>query len=82
MQWAGYVAYMGAKVIAYRILVEKPETIRNTHTRWKDSIKWILEKWDDMDWINGTQDRDQWPVLGSKAMDNANFLSDRAAGGF
>jgi hypothetical protein len=26
-------------------------------------LKWILERWDGMDWIDVAQDRDQWRAL-------------------
>jgi hypothetical protein len=42
MRWAGYVAKMGEKRNAYRILVEKPEGKRplgRPRCRWVDNIK-------------------------------------------
>jgi hypothetical protein len=32
------------------------------------SIKWILETWDGMDWIDLAQDRDQWRTLVNTAI--------------
>jgi hypothetical protein len=31
-------------------------------------LKWILERWDGMDWINLAQDREQWRALVSTVM--------------
>jgi hypothetical protein len=31
-------------------------------------LKWILEGWDGMDWIDLTEDRDQWRALVNTAM--------------
>jgi hypothetical protein len=31
-------------------------------------LKWILERWDGMDWIDLAQDRDQWRALVNTAM--------------
>jgi hypothetical protein len=61
---------MGEKNNAYRILVGKPEGKRplgrpRRTRRWVDNIKMDLRKigWDDMDWIDLSQDRDQWRGL-------------------
>jgi hypothetical protein len=56
---------MGVKKNAYRILFGKPERKRplgRPRRRWLDSIKIDLRgiEWDDMDWIDLAQDRDQW----------------------
>jgi hypothetical protein len=53
---------------AYRILVGNPEgksPLGRPRRRWVDNIKINLRKigWDDMDWIDLAQDRDQWRVL-------------------
>jgi hypothetical protein len=68
MRWAGHVARMGKKRIAYRILVGKPEGKRplgRPRSRWVDNIKMDLREieWDGMDWIDPVQDRDQWRAL-------------------
>jgi hypothetical protein len=68
MRWAGYVARMGAKRNAYRILVGNPEGKRplgRRRCRWVDNIKMDLREkgWDGMDWIDLAQDRDQWRAL-------------------
>jgi hypothetical protein len=31
-------------------------------------LKWILERWDGMDWIDLAQNRDQWRALVNEAM--------------
>ncbi|PNF14495.1 GTPase-activating Rap/Ran-GAP domain-like protein 3 [Cryptotermes secundus] len=59
---------MGEKRNAYRILVGKPEGRRplgRPRRRWVDNIKMDLREvgWDDMDWIDLAQDRDQWRGL-------------------
>jgi hypothetical protein len=50
---------------AYRILVGKPEgkrLLRRQRRRWVDNIKIYLreKRWDGVNWIDMTQDRDQW----------------------
>jgi hypothetical protein len=52
-------------LLSYRILVGKSEGKRplgRPRRRWVDNIKMDLREigWDDMDWIDLTQDRDQW----------------------
>ena len=45
---AGYVACMGERRAAYRILVRKPEGRRplgRSRRRWEDNIKKIFQKW-------------------------------------
>jgi hypothetical protein len=59
---------MGKTRDAYRISVGKPEGKRplgRPRRRWVDSIKMDLREigWDGMDWIELTQDRDQWGVM-------------------
>jgi hypothetical protein len=47
MRWAGHVARMGEKRIAYRILVGKREgkgPLGRPRRRWVDNKKWILER--------------------------------------
>jgi hypothetical protein len=67
MRWAGHVARMGEKRNAYRILVGKPEG--RPRRRWED-IRMDLREvgWGGMDWIDLTQDRDQWRVLVNTVM--------------
>ncbi|KAJ4446308.1 hypothetical protein ANN_13003 [Periplaneta americana] len=65
LKWAGHVARMGESRNAYRVLVGKPEgkrPLERPRRRWKDDIKMDLREvgYDDRDWINLAQDRDQW----------------------
>jgi hypothetical protein len=65
MRWAGHVARMGERRNTYRILMGKPEGKRplgRPRCRWVDNIKIDLRQigWDDVDWIDLAQDRDQW----------------------
>jgi hypothetical protein len=74
MRWAGHVAHMGEKMIAYRMLVGKSEGKRplgRTRRRWEDNIRMDLRKigWGCMDWIVLAQDRDQWRALVNTVMD-------------
>jgi hypothetical protein len=64
---------MREKRNAYRILVGKPEGKRplgRPRRRWVDNIKTGLREigWDDMDWIDLAQDRDQWRALANTVM--------------
>jgi hypothetical protein len=59
---------MGENRNAYRILVGNPEGKRplgRPIRRWVDNIKMDLReiRWDDMDWIDLAQYRDQWRAL-------------------
>jgi hypothetical protein len=68
MGWAVYVARMGEKMNAYRIMVGNPEGKRplgRKRRRWVDNIKMELREigWDGMDWIDLAQDRDHWRAL-------------------
>jgi hypothetical protein len=67
------VARTGEKRNACRILVGKPEGKRplgRPRRRWMDNIKINLREigWDDMDWIDVAQDRDQRKALLDTAM--------------
>jgi hypothetical protein len=62
MRWAGNVARMGEKRIAYRLLVGKPEgkrMQRRPRRRWVENIRIDLREvgWGDVDWIGLAQDR-------------------------
>jgi hypothetical protein len=64
---------MGEKRNAYRILVGKPEGKRlvgRPRCRWEDNIKKDLREigWGGMDWIDLSQDRDQWRALVNMVM--------------
>jgi hypothetical protein len=64
MRWAGNVAHMRKKSIAYRILVGNPEGRRPLGTakrRWRSNIKIDFREINlgGMNWIHLAQDRDQ-----------------------
>jgi len=68
MGWAGHVAHMGKKRVAYRVLVGKPEEKRplgRPRRRWVDNIRMDLRKvgCGYVDWIGLVQDRDRWRTL-------------------
>jgi hypothetical protein len=76
MGWTGHAARMAVKRTAYRILVGKRKGKRpvGRHRRtWEKNIKTDLREtgWDSTDWINLTQDRNQWRALVNTVM---NFL--------
>ncbi|KAJ4451229.1 hypothetical protein ANN_02689 [Periplaneta americana] len=61
----GHVARMGESRNADRVLVGRPEEkipLGRLRRRWEDNIKMDLREvgYDDRDWINLAQDRDQW----------------------
>ncbi|KAJ4429616.1 hypothetical protein ANN_21802 [Periplaneta americana] len=73
LRWAGHVARMGESRNAYRVLVGRPEgkkPIGRPRRRWEDNIKMDLREvgYDDRDWINLAQDRDQWRAYVRAAM--------------
>jgi hypothetical protein len=73
MRWAGHVACMGEKRVAYRILVGRPEGRRSLgrpRRRWEDNIKMDIREvgWEDMNWIELAQDRDRWRALANAVM--------------
>jgi hypothetical protein len=65
---AGNVARMREKSNAYRLLVVKTEgkrLLERERRRCMDNVKMDLTEigWSDTDWIDLTQDRDQWRTL-------------------
>ncbi|KAJ4428123.1 hypothetical protein ANN_24137 [Periplaneta americana] len=73
LRWAGHVARMGESRNAYRVLVGRPEGKRplgRPRRRWEDNIKMDLRElgYDDREWINLAQDRDQWRAYVRTAM--------------
>jgi len=73
MRWGRHVACMGEMRNAYNILVGKPEGKRpfgKLRHKWEDNIKmdiWEM-RWEGVDGIHLTQDRDQWWALVSRIM--------------
>ncbi|KAJ4450628.1 hypothetical protein ANN_02056 [Periplaneta americana] len=73
LRWAGHVARMGESRNSYRVLVGRPEGKRplgRPRRRWEDNIKMDLREvgYDDREWINLAQDRDQWRAYVRAAM--------------
>jgi hypothetical protein len=73
MRWAGYVARIGEKRNASRVLVGKPEGRRplgRSKRGWVDNTIMDLREieWDGMEWIDLAQDRDQWRALVNTVM--------------
>ncbi|KAJ4431486.1 hypothetical protein ANN_20084 [Periplaneta americana] len=73
LRWAGHIACMGESRNAYRVLVGRPEGKRplgRPRRRWEDNIKMNLREveYDDREWINLAQDRDQWHAYVRAAM--------------
>jgi len=73
MRWAGHVARMGERRIAYRIFVGKSEGKRQlgrTRRRWEDNNKMDLQELEcgGMDWIELAQDRYRWRTFVNAVM--------------
>jgi hypothetical protein len=72
MKWAGHVTRMYENRTAYRILLVKPgqRTLGRIRRKWVDNIKMEFREITScgMDWIDLTQDRDQWRALVNTAM--------------
>ncbi|KAJ4444245.1 hypothetical protein ANN_06036 [Periplaneta americana] len=73
LRWAGHVARMGESRNAYRVLVGRPEGKRplgRPRRRWEDNIKMDFREvgYDDREWVNLAQDRDQWRAYVRAAM--------------
>ena len=73
MGWAGHVARMGKEMVAYRVLVGKPEGKRPLgipRRRWVDNIRMDLQEVGCLyvDWIALAEDRDRWRTLVSAVM--------------
>jgi hypothetical protein len=67
------VAPTGRRGMHIRILLGKPEgkgLLGRPRRRWVDNIKidLIEIEWDDMDWIDLAQNRDQWRALVNTVM--------------
>ncbi|KAJ4427878.1 hypothetical protein ANN_23885 [Periplaneta americana] len=73
LRWAGHVARMGESRNAYRVLVGRPEGIKplgRPRRKWEGNTKIDLREvgYDDREWINVAQDRDQWRAYVRAAM--------------
>ncbi|KAJ4436737.1 hypothetical protein ANN_16869 [Periplaneta americana] len=73
LRWAGHVARMGESRNEYRVLVGRQEgkrTLGRPRRRCEDNIKMDLREvgYDDREWINFAQDRDQWRTYVRAAM--------------
>ncbi|KAJ4447346.1 hypothetical protein ANN_09351 [Periplaneta americana] len=83
LRWAGHVARMNEFRNAYRVLIGRPEGNRplgRPRHKWDDNIKMDLREmgYDDRDWINVAQDRDQWRAYMRAAM-NCGLDADTSA---
>jgi hypothetical protein len=82
MKCAGHVALMGEERNVYRVLMGKPEGQRpfgRPRRRWEDGIRMDLREigWWSVDWIQLTQNRDQWRALANTVM-NLRVLAPRS----
>ncbi|KAJ4439467.1 hypothetical protein ANN_07591 [Periplaneta americana] len=83
LRWAGHVARMGEPRNAYGVLVGRSEGKRplgRPRRRWEDNIKMDLREvgYEDRDWINLAQNRNQWQAYVRGAM-NHRFLKSQYA---
>ncbi|KAJ4439421.1 hypothetical protein ANN_07545 [Periplaneta americana] len=79
LRWAGHVARMGESRNAYRVLVGRPEGKRplgRPRRRWEDNIQMDLREvgYDDREWMNLAQDRDQWRAYVRVAMNLRSLM--------
>ncbi|KAJ4449272.1 hypothetical protein ANN_00670 [Periplaneta americana] len=85
LRWAGHVARMGESRNGYSVLVGRLEGKRplgRPRHRWEDNIKMDLREmgYDDREWINLAQDRDQWRAYVRAAMNLRVLKSHGRAG--
>jgi hypothetical protein len=74
MRWPGHVARMGKVRSAHKIVVGNGKGNRllgRPRHRWEDIIRMDRKevRWESVDWMPLTQDRDQWRTLVSTLMD-------------
>ena len=72
VRWAGHVARMGDRRVAYSVFVGKREGKRplgRPKRRWKDNIEMDLQEagWG-IDWVDLAQDMDMWLALMNAVM--------------
>jgi hypothetical protein len=72
MRWVGYVPHRGEMRNAHKILVgehERKRSLGRHRRRWEDITIDLTEVWwEDVDWINLAQDRDQWRAVVNTVM--------------
>ena len=73
MRWEGYVARVGERTAAYRVLLRKSEGKRplgGPRRRWEDNSKMVLQEvgCGGMDWIELGKDRDRRRALVNAVM--------------
>jgi hypothetical protein len=73
IRWAGHVARMGEERKLYKVLVGKPKgksPFGRLRHRWQDGIRMDLREtsWEDVDWVQLAQDRDQWQAVVNAVM--------------
>ncbi|KAJ4444094.1 hypothetical protein ANN_05883 [Periplaneta americana] len=74
LRWTGHVARKGESRNAYRVLVGRPvgkRPLGRPRRRWEDNIKMDLREvgYDDREWINLTQNREQWRAYESPGLE-------------
>jgi hypothetical protein len=71
MRWAGKIVRTTEKRNVFTALVRKIERNRRLEDRYVDGriiLIFILRIWDGLDWIDLSQDRDQWRALVNTVM--------------
>lgn len=73
IRWAGYVACMGNRRGAHRVLEGRPERkrpVQRPRHKWEDNINRDLHEvdWRSRDWIDLALDRDRWGALVNTVM--------------